>query len=149
MKLSWKVLLIFLGVFLAGAVVGGFASLRFARSFVQARGVSGDQFVASNIKRLQDRLRLTPEQVAKIEPIVAASGEELKRLRQDTTRVFRQMDAKIEAELDARQKAEFTEMRRRWRERAGGRAGAPRGEGGERPPPPGAGADRPSPARAP
>lgn len=147
MKLSWKVLLVFFGVFLAGAIVGGFASLRFARSFVQTRGVLGDQFVASNLKRLQDRLQLTPEQAVKIERIVAASGEELKRLRQDTTRVFRQMDAKIEAELDPRQKSEFTEMRRRWRERSGNRPGSPRGDG-ERAPPPGAGADRPPP-RAP
>jgi hypothetical protein len=49
----------FAGVFLAGAVVGGFVSLRFARSFVQARGAPGDQFVASNLKRLQDRLQLS------------------------------------------------------------------------------------------
>ena len=144
MKLSWKVLLVFLGVFLAGAVVGGFASLRFARSFVQTRSVSGDQFAASNLKRLQARLQLTPEQAAKIERIVTASGEELKRLRQDTARVFRQMDAKIEAELDPQQKAAFAEMRRRWRERSGNRPGSPRGDG-ERPPPPGAGADRPPP----
>jgi uncharacterized membrane protein len=144
MKLSWKVLLVFLGVFLAGAVVGGFASLRFARSFVQTRSVSGDQFAASNLKRLQERLQLTPEQTAKIGRIVTASGEELKRLRQDTARVFRQMDTKIEAELDPQQKATFEEMRRRWRERSGNRPGSPRGDG-ERPPPPGAGADRPPP----
>ncbi len=148
MKLSWKVLLVFLGVFLAGAVVGGFVSLRFARSFVQTRGVSGDQFAAANLKRLQERLQLTSEQTAKIERIVTASGEELKRLRQDTTRVFRQMDAKIEAELDPRQKAEFAEMRRRWRERSGNRPGSPRGDG-ERPPPPGSGAEKSAPPRAP
>lgn len=148
MKLSGKVLLVFLGVFLAGAVVGGFGSLRFARSFVQTRGVSGDQFAASNLKRLQERLQLSPEQAAKIERIVTASGEELKRLRQDTTRVFRQMDAKIEAELDPKQKAEFTEMRRRWRERSGNRPGSPRGDG-ERPPPPGPGVEKTVPPRAP
>ena len=147
MKLSWKVLLVFLGVFLAGAVVGGFVSLRFARSFVQNRGVAGDQFAASNLKRLQERLQLTSEQAAKIERIVTASGEELKRLRQDTTRVFRQMDAKIEAELDPRQKAEFAEMRRRWRERSGNRPGSPRGDG-ERPPPPGPGSEKSAPPRA-
>ena len=146
MKLSWKVLLVFLGVFLAGAVVGGFVSLRFARSFVQNRGVAGDQFAASNLKRLQERLQLTSEQAAKIERIVTASGEELKRLRQDTTRVFRQMDAKIEAELDPRQKAEFAEMRRRWRERSGNRPGSPRGDG-ERPLPPGPGAEKSVPPR--
>jgi biopolymer transport protein ExbB/TolQ len=148
MKLSWKVLVVFLGVFLAGAVVGGFASLRFARSFVQARGVSGDQFVASNLKRLQERLQLTSEQAAKIERIIAASGEEMKRMRQESVRVMRQMDTKIEAELDARQRAEFTEMRRRWRERSSNRPGSPRGDG-ERPPPPRNGADRPPPPRSP
>jgi len=148
MKISWKVGLVFAGVFLAGAVVGGFASLRFARSFVQARGAPGDQSVTSNLKRLQDRLQLSAEQSAKIERIVASSGEELKRTRQESLRVLRQMDARIEAELDARQKAEFTEMRRRWRERMGGRGGPPRPDG-ERPPPPGAQPERAAPPRAP
>jgi len=133
MNKSWKVVLVFAGVFLAGAVTGGFASLRLAKNFVQARG-GADQFIAGHTKRLNERLKLNPVQQAKIGTIVGETGEELKKLRRETGKLFQVMDARILAELDATQRTEFEEMQRRWRERGRARPNPPRDEreGGKR-----------------
>jgi len=125
MNKSWKVALVFAGVFLAGAVTGGFASLRLAKNFVQSRG-SADQFIAGHTKRLNERLKLNAVQQAKIGTIVAETGEELKKLRRETGKLFQVMDARISAELDATQRKEFEEMQRRWRERGRARPNPPR-----------------------
>ena len=79
MSKMWKVGFVFFGIFIAGAIVGGFASLRFAREFVQKRGAS-EQFAMMHKGRLNESLKLTAAQRARIDVIVDETGEELRGL---------------------------------------------------------------------
>ena len=116
MNKNVKVVLTFTVVFLAGAVAGGFTYARFARTVVESR-IRAEQFAASAMKRFQETLELTPEQVARIKPIVDATGEELGRMRRETIAAFQRMDAAVIKELTPEQKTKFEEMQRRMRER--------------------------------
>ena len=116
MSKSWKVVLSFACIFLAGVVAGGFTSLRFQKSFVENR-VRSEQFAFVQMKRLTEALSLTEEQVEKIKPVVETTGDELKRLRRDTAAAFQRMEAGILRELTGDQQVTFEEMQRRFRER--------------------------------
>ncbi|HRE82290.1 MAG TPA: hypothetical protein PLN52_14690 [Opitutaceae bacterium] len=116
MSRTWKVTLVFVGIFVAGAVVGGFVSLRIARSFVQQRG-GPDQFALSHKGRLTESLDLTPAQQVRIGAAIDEASEELRKYRKETVRVFQAMDSRIAVELTPAQKEKFEEMQRRWRER--------------------------------
>jgi len=116
MSKMWKVGFVFFGIFIAGAIVGGFASLRFAREFVQKRGAS-EQFAMMHKGRLNESLKLTAAQRARIDVIVDETGEELRKFRKETNRIFQVMNTRISVELTPEQKREFEEMQTRWRER--------------------------------
>ena len=148
MNKPWKVILAFLGVFLAGAVFGGFISMRAAKRFMgnatpREPGAPGGQFSPQILKRLTERLRGTPEQQEKMRPILKQTEEEMRRLRQagfrETIAVAEHMNEQMAALLTPEQKTKLDamhqEMRERWSKdrtrRWGERAGrAP----GERPP---------------
>ena len=85
MDKPWKVILAFTGIFLAGILVGGLSSLRWGRNFVQ-RQPMGEQYGPQLMQRLVTELNLTPEQQAKINPIVTAASDELRDLRRSTQR---------------------------------------------------------------
>jgi uncharacterized membrane protein len=116
MNKTWKVVLTFTCVFLAGAVAGGFTYARFARTVVESR-IRAEQFASSYLKRLEESLELTPEQVVRIKPVIEATGEELGRMRRETIGAFQRLDAAIVKELTPEQKTKFEEMQRRMRER--------------------------------
>lgn len=116
MNKTWKVVLTFTCVFLAGAVAGGFTYARFARTVVESR-IRSEQFASSYLKRLEESLELTPEQVVRIKPVIEATGEELGRMRRETIGAFQRLDAAIVKELTPEQKTKFEEMQRRMRER--------------------------------
>ncbi len=116
MNKTWKVVLTFTCVFLAGAIAGGFTYARFARTVVESR-IRSEQFASSHLKRLQESLELTPAQVAKIKPVIDATGDELGKMRRETIGAFQRMDATIIKELTPEQRAKFEDMQRRMRER--------------------------------
>jgi uncharacterized membrane protein len=116
MTRNWKVALVFTGVFLAGAVAGGFGSLWLAKSVVQRRGAP-EQFGAVFLQRLDERLKLSPEQRKRIAAIVGETSDELRRLRRDSGKVMQAMDTRVAAELDATQRPVFEDLQRKMRER--------------------------------
>jgi len=120
MDKPWKVILAFTGIFLAGILVGGLSSLRWGRNFVQ-RQPMGEQYGPQLMQRLVTELNLTPEQQAKINPIVTAASDELRDLRRSTQRtsaaVLVRMQGEIAAVLTPEQKAKFDEQVTRQRER--------------------------------
>ncbi len=125
MNKPWKVILAFLGVFLAGAVFGGFLSLRVARHFFESAKPRGpvplEQFSPQMFKRLAEKLELTPEQKEKIRPILKQTEEEMRRLRQSGMResmaVADRMHDEVSALLTPEQKAKLESMKREMRER--------------------------------
>lgn len=123
MNKPWKVILVFLGVFLAGAVFGGFVSIRLARHWFRDsfRPPAMEQFVPMILRKYSARLELTPGQLEQIRPIVRSADEELHRLRRNnfaaTIAVAEKMNADIAALLTPEQQQKLQEMKEEWRER--------------------------------
>ncbi len=125
MSRNWKIILAFLGVFVAGAVFGGFVSLRYVRQkFEQARlrtPAPLEQFSPQIMKRFSNRLDLTAEQKEKLRPIIRQAGEELRKLRQSGEReaiaVAERMHEQVAEILTPAQQEKLEQMKRDMRER--------------------------------
>ena len=83
--LQWKLIAGFLLVFLAGGVTGAFVGAAHARHFffLAPRPAAISERMR---ERLQRELNLTPEQVAKISPMLDKAAAELHQVRRDTGR---------------------------------------------------------------
>ncbi len=138
-SLRWKLIAGFILVFMAGAMTGVFFAAMHTRhifSEVHQPGV-----MATRMKQhLGRELNLTPEQEAKISPIVDKMTTQLQQIRMETGRRVRQtfLDAHQEmaASLTEEQRKKLREMEERhhaWHSRHGGH-GPPDGPPGEMPP---------------
>jgi Spy/CpxP family protein refolding chaperone len=119
--LQWKLIAAFLLVFVAGGITGAFVGGSYARyHFFELRH---PERIAGRMKdRLRAELNLTPEQVAKISPIIDKTTAQLRDIRHETGRrvheviadAHRQMAATLTEEQQ--QKLQQIEQRhRRWR----------------------------------
>jgi hypothetical protein len=159
MDRPWKVIFAFVGVFIAGAIFGGVFTRGVAvrrnvnatpqRPVVQLPAtnqpqpqVAGPQNPGQNapavrfspitphlMRRLTQKLNLTPEQQKKIKPVVSRAGEDLDRIRQengrrnlesiaDTRRTTERMYADVSEILTIEQRVELEQMRKQEHERA-------------------------------
>ncbi len=121
MDKTWKVVLVFIGIFAAGLVVGGLVTLRVVKSLAPPRMGSPEQFGPQLIKRFTTKLELTPDQQEKIKPIITQGAEELRQMRRtawiNSQAVIDRMEAEIAAQLTADQKVKFDQMLAEQRER--------------------------------
>src|SRR6266567_6705654 len=118
--LQWKLIAGFLLVFVAGGITGAFVGGSYARHhFFELH--RPERIGAQMKERLRAELNLTPEQVAKISPIIDKTAEQLRDIRRDTARrvhetiaeAHRQMAANLTDEQ--RQKLQqIQERHRRW-----------------------------------
>jgi Spy/CpxP family protein refolding chaperone len=119
--LQWKLIAGFILVFVAGGISGAFLGGLYARHhFFQ---LHHPQMIGARMKeRLRAELNLTPEQVAKISPIIDKAAVQLREIRRDTARrvhetigeAHRQMAVNLTDEQ--RQKLQQIEERHRhWR----------------------------------
>lgn len=158
MSRNWKIILAFLGVFVAGAVFGGFAALRYVRQQFEQGRIRGpapmEQFSVQIMKRFSNRLGLTPEQREKLRPIIQQADADLRRLRQSGAReaiaIAERMHEQIAGILTPEQLKDLDQMKRDMRERwqrerqkrwgdrspTGNRPGPPAGRDDLPPPPP-------------
>ncbi len=113
MNRKLQVSLIFIAVFLAGAVAGGVVSLRMAKGFVPQKAV-GDQLMS---RRLLERLNLTPEQKAKAEEIYAPLAKLIADNRREYSVEQQKADQAMRALLTPEQIHKFEEHRASQRER--------------------------------
>src|SRR5207244_9659923 len=121
--LQWKLIAGFILVFIAGGISGAFLGGLYARHHFFA--FHRPELIGGRMKeRLRAELNLTPEQVAKISPIIDKTAVQLRDIRRDTARrvhetiaeAHRQMAANLTDEQS--QKLQKTEERhRRWRHR--------------------------------
>jgi Spy/CpxP family protein refolding chaperone len=119
--LQWKLIAGFILVFVAGGISGAFFGGVYAQHHFFR--LHHPQLIGSRMKeRLRAELNLTPEQVAKISPIIDKAAVQLREIRRDTARrvhetigeAHRQMAVNLTDEQ--RQKLQQTEERhRRWR----------------------------------
>src|SRR6478736_415912 len=144
MNKPWKLILLLVGIFLAGGVTGAFIMMRAGRSLFAGRPMP-DQWAPMHLKRLTERLDLKPEQTEELRPIVKQHMEELSHLRAqsmaETKAVFERMQREIEAKLTPEQRVKFDQMNKEMHERARkfmgpGHPGGPGGPGGPHGPEP-------------
>jgi len=103
-------------VFLAGAACGFFGALHVHHFF--ARMDSGA--MAQHLKhRLSAELKLTPEQMQRISPIIDRAASELKTKREQTTRdvheIFKQAHREMQPFLTPEQRTRLQELEKRHR----------------------------------
>ena len=100
----------------AGGVTGGFLAATMARQFFFGPPHHG--MVAERMReRLRVQLKLTPEQVAKISPIIDKAGAQLEQIRMDTTRrvheTFADAHREMAPNLTEEQQAKLEQIRAR------------------------------------
>jgi Spy/CpxP family protein refolding chaperone len=125
--LQWKLIAGFVLVFVAGGITGAFFGGLHARHLFFEFHHPG--LIAARMKeRLRTELNLTPEQVAKISPIIDKAAAQLREIRQETGRrvheIMREAHREMAANLtdDQRLKLQEIESRhRRWRDARGPR----------------------------
>jgi Spy/CpxP family protein refolding chaperone len=115
-SLRWKLILAFVLVFLAGAACGFFGAFHVPHFF--ARMDSGA--MAQHLKqRLRAELKLTPEQMQKISPIIDRAASELKTKREQTMRdiheIFKQAHREMQPFLTPEQRTRLQELEKRHR----------------------------------
>jgi Spy/CpxP family protein refolding chaperone len=121
--LQWKLIAGFLLVFIAGGITGAFVGGLYARHHFFE--LHHPERIGGQMKeRLRTELNLTPEQLAKISPIIDKTTADLREIRRDTGRRVREIIADAHRQMAAqltdeqRQKLKQIEERhRRWRHR--------------------------------
>ena len=88
--LKWKLIAGFLLVFLAGGLTGAFLGASHVRHFFFKHHHRGD--IGERMReRLRRELDLTPEQVARISPILDRAAAQLQQMRRDTGQRVREI----------------------------------------------------------
>lgn len=129
--LKWKLIAGFVLVFIAGGIAGAAFGGFYARHLffdVHRSGRMADRMK----ERFRTELRLTPEQVAKVSPIVDKTAAQLGQIRRDTGQRVHELMTEAHKEIavnltdEQRQKLQqFEERHRRGRHRHGRRQFAP------------------------
>lgn len=122
MEKSWKVILAFAGVFVAGGICGGLVAMRADRLFRPAGKSPGQQaYWPQMMQRLETKLSLTAEQKETVRPIMVRTQEEVQGMRRENvanvSRAMDRMHAEIGEHLTPEQRVKLDEMRKKLRER--------------------------------
>ena len=116
-SLRWKLILAFALVFLAGAVSGFFGAVHMHQAFFAH--MAADSMAQHMKERLRVELKLTPDQMQKISPIIDRAASQLKTTREKTMRsvheIFSQTHHEMEPLLTPEQRSKLAEMEKRHR----------------------------------
>jgi Spy/CpxP family protein refolding chaperone len=133
--LQWKLIAGFILVFIAGGMTGAFIAASHSRHmFIVSHR---PELMAQRMReRLRHELKLTPEQLAKISPIIDKSTTQLEEIRMETGRrvheTFVQAHREMAANLTEEQRAKLQQLEARHRQWHGMHGSHPPPEG---PPP--------------
>ena len=110
---QWKTIGYAAAIFVAGGISGGALGVYEAKSHLFSP--PGEREMALHMRnRFQARLGLTPDQMAKINPIVETAAAELRSIRVETAqrlnKVFEDSYAQVSAILTPEQRPKFDEM---------------------------------------
>jgi hypothetical protein len=110
----WKIVLAFAAVFFAGVLAGGVAVMRLIPPPFGPFPNSAE-LTDRMIRTLKVDLNLTPDQVAKIQPVIARTTEQTVAFHRElSARIQSDIDSsdvQIEGFLDPKQKARFESIR--------------------------------------
>jgi Spy/CpxP family protein refolding chaperone len=118
-SLRWKLILAFVLVFLAGGAVGFFGAIHLGHPLFFHHGSSSS--IAHHMKEhLRAELKLTPQQVEQISPIVDEATSNLEAKREQAGRevraIFEEMHKRISPLLTLEQQKRLQEMEQRHRQ---------------------------------
>lgn len=124
----WKIMLCLVAIFAAGAVSGGMVTLRLVKKAV-GRNLNPDGWSSAAMQAYRKKLKLTPEQIQKIQPAMDQAAQEIRAIGGNTTMeifsVVVQMNDKVAQELTPEQQKLFEEMkqefRAKWKDRGAAR----------------------------
>jgi hypothetical protein len=134
--LQWKLVAGFILVFVAGIISGMFLGGVYARHLFSE--FHRPEIIGARMKeRLRDELNLTPDQVAKISPIIDKTAAQLREIRRDTRRrvhgIITESHRQMAANLTDEQRKKLQQMEERHRRWRHGRRGHGRRGHGQRP----------------
>lgn len=117
----WKLILLLLGIFIAGATTGGFLVVQFGREWIINR-LQSDQWAAIHLKKLSEKLDLKPEQAEQILPIIRRNKDDLNQARAECQAqmkiVFERMEREITVILTPEQRSKYEKLVQEMKERA-------------------------------
>jgi Spy/CpxP family protein refolding chaperone len=118
--LKWKLIAGFILVFVAGGMTGAFLAALHARHAFLEWHTPG--LIAERMReRLRVELKLTPEQMTKISPIIDRASAQLEEIRKDTGRRVHETilgaHREMAANLTEEQRAKLQEIEARHRQR--------------------------------
>ena len=123
MNKPWKVILVFIGVFLFGGITGSVITLRFHERPI-IRHPNFERFAKNRVMHLTKVLKCSPDQSDKLQVIVLEASMNLRRVRQNSIRqvmtIFDHMDSRIETVLNPEQRTRFEQIREMERQRIRG-----------------------------
>jgi Spy/CpxP family protein refolding chaperone len=116
-SLRWKLILACVLIFLAGAACGFFGAIHMHQVFFAH--MAADSMAQHMKERMRMELKLTPDQMQKISPIIDRAAFQLKAARDQTMRnvheIFSQTHHEIQPFLTPEQRAKLEEMEKRHR----------------------------------
>ena len=116
-SLRWKLILAFVLIFLAGAACGFFGAVHMHRVFFAH--MAPDSMAQHMKERMRVELRLSPEQMQKISPIIDHAASQLKTTRDQTMRsvheILSQTHHEMQPLLTPEQRTKLEEMEKRHR----------------------------------
>jgi len=115
-SLRWKLILAFVMVFLAGVACGFFGTFHAHYFFARMDSESMAQHMK---QRLRTELKLTPQQMQQISPIIDRAASQLKTKREQTMRdvheIFEQTHRDMQPFLTPQQRTRLEELEKRHR----------------------------------
>jgi hypothetical protein len=139
MKKPFLTILVFVGVFLCGGVVGGALSVHYYERFVRNKGT--DRFFDREMRDLGEKLDLTAQQKKELRTIFVRAMADQRAAKKQADVIIDRMVADFEAVLTPEQLAKFKEHRAKQRAareqqmRERERRGGPQGPEGGKPSP--------------
>lgn len=121
----WKIILSLVAIFIAGAISGAVVTLRVVKKVAGNNGP--DRWPAGMMMVYQKKLKLTPEQMEKLQPFVEDARKEWMQAMRSTIAsqmgLVRKLDEQMVPMLTPEQLKLHEEMKREFRERARQRPG--------------------------
>ncbi len=121
----WKIMLCLAAIFVAGLVSGSLVTLRIVKK-AAGRTLNPGAWSSAAMQAYRKKLKLTPEQIKKIQPAMDQAAQEIKAVagntRMEIFSVVVQMNDRVAQELTPEQQKLFEEMkqefRAKWKDRA-------------------------------